>query len=691
MKGLTALFFIACLGFYAPGQDMDDLLEMNLEQLLDINVVTGKSTTNLSDSPAIISVITREEMINLGAENLADLLNLIPGFEVNRAVMFGTHHTVGVRGRLTDFGEDVLILLDGQRMNEVYTGSGLQRLKFMRVADLERVELIRGPGSTLYGSNAFVGIVHIITRSGVDVAEKPEVHLEIGNMNTRRGSVRYGRLGADYHWSLSADFGSDDGDTYGMDRGYLRPPVALPEFQDPVEEAYDLSFRLNAGQLALKIDHFNRRLDGFMPWGFLDNAWESPILDTNQDDARTTRLSATYEWNMGSWQIKPAVRYFEGKIRQLYFLAAPGVPPFSQGTSVAEVGWVGSPNHDTRGTEYELQFNRKAGKHDLVGGVLYGEEELTGVWNRFNFFPFPTGLERVDYGEETHWFDGAESYADPATRTIGAVYLQDTWRAHEKLGVTAGIRYDDYNDFGDSLNPRLGLVYKPKDGWICKMLYGRAFRAPTFNELVVRNNPVQRGNSSLEAQTIQTLELYLYHSFSSRLGASLSAYRNTYQDLIQLVDAQPLPTFFNGEGEEEDTGFEVEMKYKRDRYKYVFLNYAYIKPTDAQGNTRPYIARNKVSLVANYDPFSWLVVSLNGYYRGSRTNPTLDPGHDLDDHWVWGANLRMPELGENMEVALSFKNLSDTQYDSPGFSYVLTPDNVPHRGLQATARLTYTF
>lgn len=692
MKSLT-VFLCLFLSSMALSQDIDELLEMSLDELLNVNVTTAsKSVSRISDSPAIISVVTFEEIRNLGARTLADLLNLTPGFEVNRAVMFGVHETVGVRGRMTDFGEDVLILIDGQRLNEGYTGGGTHQAKFINLDNVERVELIRGPGSTLYGSNAFVGIVNVITQKLAAENKKGSIQLRAGQDGQQHLAFSYGKEGSDFSWLLSGNYQSDDGQTYQPGKGFLRPPIPLPEIQDPIEKAYDLNFRLRAGNLQIDMDHFTRKLDGFMPWGFLDQAWDSEILDTNQDDSRLTRIQAQYDWNVKSnLIITPSIRAFEGQLRQLYFLAAPGVAPFSPGTSLEELGWIGSPNHDTRTTEYEIQFNYTAKKHDIVGGILYANEELTGAWNRFNFFPFPTDLPIIDYGSEIHWFDGAESYADPLVRDISAMYVQDTWKPNDKVGVTFGLRHDDYSDFGSSTNPRLGIIYKPSSKLHFKALYGQAFRAPTFNELYIRNNPVQRGNENLQAQTITTTELFASYSVSKNMVVSMSAYYNQYEDLINLINQSPLPTFENATQTEKDTGLELEVKYKKGRNRYIFASYSWIDPENVSGEQRAYIATQKFSLVANFDIKNKVILNLNGFYRGDRANPTPDPDHDISNTWITNFNIRIPNLFKGGELRLNTHDLFDEGIKSPGFSYVLTPENVPNRGRHISLDMKWTF
>jgi len=113
------------------------------------------------EAPSVITVVTDEEIRNMGARSLTDVLNLIPGFEANRAIMFGVHDTVGVRGRMTDFGEDVLILVDGQRLTR-FTRRGHRPNQIHPVDNVKRIELIRARVGPLR-SNAFVGIVNILT------------------------------------------------------------------------------------------------------------------------------------------------------------------------------------------------------------------------------------------------------------------------------------------------------------------------------------------------------------------------------------------------------------------------------------------------------------------------------------------------------------------------------------------------
>src|SRR5580658_8569285 len=173
-------------------QDVKDLSEVSLEELSNIQVYSAsKHLQSASDAPASVTVVTADEIQKYGYRNLADILRSVPGFYVT----YDRDYTfVGVRGfgRLGDWNSRILVLIDGHRINNNVLGQAMLGNEFLVDVDMiERVEIVRGPSSSLYGAQAFFAIINVITRKPPEL-KRLEVSFAPGNFGTYQGRASYG-------------------------------------------------------------------------------------------------------------------------------------------------------------------------------------------------------------------------------------------------------------------------------------------------------------------------------------------------------------------------------------------------------------------------------------------------------------------------------------------------------------------
>ena len=155
-----------------------DYFSMSLEELLNVKIsVATKTEQNLSLAPSSVTVFDHATIQRMGVENVYDLLNYVPGFQVTRAVDLAGESRINARGVSSEKGH-VLVMINGQRLNETYFGRATLYNRYLVTHNVKRVEVIRGPGSAIYGSNAFLGVVNIITEE-----EKNNVRIQAGEHN----------------------------------------------------------------------------------------------------------------------------------------------------------------------------------------------------------------------------------------------------------------------------------------------------------------------------------------------------------------------------------------------------------------------------------------------------------------------------------------------------------------------------
>lgn len=211
-----------------------------------------------------------------------------------------------------------------------------------------------------------------------------------------------------------------------------------------------------------------------------------------------------------------------------------------------------------------------------------------------------------------------------ATRQIFATYLQDEWQLPAQVNLTAGVRYDHYSDFGDTVNPRAGLVWSFLENADLKLLYGQAFRAPNFQELYNINNPAQLGNPNLKPERIQTYESGLAWRLNRYFAANVNYFYSTIKDQIDLDSLTS--TYANlHKSEIQGVEFGANGAYGADLYWK--LSYAYQNPRDADTNQRlPYVPSQRASGSVNYALSKYVNLHSDVLWTGSRPRPKGIPG-----------------------------------------------------------------
>ena len=227
-RRLTSLIVLLVLGPMVAAEDASRLLNLSLEELGSVKVDTvfaaSKFSEKVTDAPSSVSIVTREQIRQFGYRTLADVVRSVRGFDITYDRNYAY---AGVRGfnRFGDYGSKTLLLIDGHRMNDVvYDSTPVGTEGLLDVDLIERVEFIRGPGSALYGSNAFFGVISVTTRRGADL-QGVELAGSYGSFDARSGRLTFGRkFASGLELMLSGSGFATDGDT-----GLFFPEYDSPE------------------------------------------------------------------------------------------------------------------------------------------------------------------------------------------------------------------------------------------------------------------------------------------------------------------------------------------------------------------------------------------------------------------------------------------------------------------------------
>ncbi len=606
---LAVFFLLFPLLQYASAQEAasDSIDSISLSDLLNIEISTAtKTAMTEQEAPNIVSVITARDIQNMGVKNIEEVLKIVPGFD---AVMDYYNSTqIAVRGIFSSNGRNnkIKLMMDGHSLGSFYSGDAFQYFNTISLEDIQRIEIIRGPGSALYGANAFVGVINIITKDG----EAPsKVSISGGSYSTYKPStqVAYNNVDRKIKLYLSANYYNSDGpkEEITNDLAYnLWGPFAssVPGDTTYDKKGYSIKTKMNYGDLYFN-GFYHKIIEHNCPIGvsgalsdedvvnnayyFAELGYRIPFQDKGSLLIKTYYDLFTLDSAYEGFSEETAV-FFNAA-----YSAMPAViyPPFPAGESIQ-----GGPfcEDSILGTELTLDY-KITDDISLVAGLLYENIEMSNVkysTANSNFTGAPVMINGTLYyplqyfgGDMADELAAAANWAQEEDRQVTAAYVQSVIDLAElfslehkvtSLGFTAGLRYDDYDDVGSSLNPRAGFVFSPTQKLYFKLLYGTAFRAPSFNEMYSKNNPSIQGNDDIDPETLITAELLIGYNFTDKTKATLTYFNSKIDDLVSSsVDTATGIILYDNLGEMESSGIEAEFKYYYEIKKYCYVNSTY--------------------------------------------------------------------------------------------------------------------
>ena len=524
--------------------DLAELMQLKVETV----TIASKFAQRVTDAPASISVITAEEIRRYGYRSLADILRSVRGLYVSYD---RNYQFLGVRGfsRPGDYNTRVLVMVNGQRLNDAVYGQGSIGTDMPVDVDLiERVEVVRGPSSSIYGTNALLGVINVITKTGREV-NGLEAASAIGSYDAAKIRLAYGRdLGDGGSFLLSGTWDESDGDDH----------LYYPEYDDPAS---------NFGVAEDLDDDHAKRL-------FASASWRGLTLQGLYSRREKNVPTGVYGilFNDSRAETVDEYRMLDLKYEQ----------DFSDGLQLMVRGNFSNYLYDgdypylDEATE-ESYLNRDEAESRIWGGEIQVAKTL------FDRHLLTIGGEvRYNDRQDQRNFDvGFEPYLDDQqTSTVWALYLQDEIRLLDNLTVSAGIRYDHYETFGSTINPRFALIYTPTETTSVKLLYGEAFRAPNAYELYYRDGYSINANPDLDPETIASWEVIFDHYLGSHLRYSLAAFRYQIDDLISQEPDPDDPDNFSRFANLESVtsyGFECEIEGKWQGGLQTLASYTYAK------------------------------------------------------------------------------------------------------------------
>jgi len=288
-------------------------------------------------------------------------------------------------------------------------------------------------------------------------------------------------------------------------------------------------------------------------------------------------------------------------------------------------------------------------------------------------------------------------FLTPHNRKVIYAFAQDEWSFVPDWTLTMGLRYDHYSDFGNTVNPRVALVWQTSYNLTSKLLYGRAFRAPSFTEQFSVNNPVARGNPNLNPETINSVELAFDYQASSDINTKLNLFWYRYADIIRLEpDAFQGNTFQNA-GDQDGYGLELEAHWKVSRKLQLQGNYA-LQISEDDGTNRDVGFAPTHQLYGRADWQFWprwnLDVQAN--WVADRKRTPGDGRAQVDNYVTLDMTLRGEDIVDKWGVSASVRNLFDSNalepsQPFPNINSSLIPGDLPLAGRSFYFELRYQF
>ena len=528
--------------------DKEELTKLPLERLLDVSVISAsRKTQNLGDVTSAVFVINQEDIRHSGATTIPDLLRMVPGVQV--ASIDGNSWAISIRGFNGTFANKLLVMIDGRSVYTPLYGGVFWDVQDTLLDDVERIEVIRGSGSTMWGANAVNGVINIITKSAQDTKGKL--------LNGLTGNREHGTIGARYGGEI------DDNTSY-------RLYVKHVERGDTVATTGSADDSLRVTRGGFRIDnttdnHLNLTIQGEMYGGTVGNSATIPTFSPpfSETIAKSTdliggHLLSRIDWLQSASSLSSLQLYYDRTGRKRAYI-----------------------NEDRDTIDIDLQHNHSfANSHELTLGIGYRflHDQTTSYKFAFNLTP-----------------------ASRSDNLVNLFFQDEITLLPETLHFTIGSKFE-HNDYtGWELQPSARLSWVPHAGYSVWAAVTRSIRTPSRSEedariytTVIPAIPpatlpsviILQGNHELKSETLLAYELGARADLSENVSLDISSYYNIYQEIISPKPGTPfveggtqltIPSYFTNANDYDSCGVEIALQWQPNDWWKLRGGYSYIR------------------------------------------------------------------------------------------------------------------
>lgn len=685
---------------------LDDVFDVfdGLLQRKTVQVASGIKQ-DAAMAPAVTTILTAQDLEATGARTLTEALEAVPGLHVARNFFFNRPVFI-MRGIYSEFNPQVLIMINNLPLKDVHSGNPTVRGLNIPVYKIQRVEIMRGPGSAVHGADALAGIINIITKTHQDI-DGSEVGMRVGGFGETDAWALHSGRWAGNDFALMLRYGTEDG----------HEEIILEDHQTFHDRNFGTHVSHAPGPMELQRDNLDVRVD---------------VSRRTQDEATwRLQLSNQYVFNAGAGagpgqaidrsgngatRITDAVLSWQQPTLTEYWSAQAQLAYTNRSWTYSDIE-VYPPG--AFGGRFPAGFKAEAANYEDDIRL-----DLSGVYQGFAQHKLRLGsgyllIDQYKVTQSINWqtpdrmvdiSDTPAIYQPEEMRESFYFFVQDAWRFRDNWELTFGARYDNYSDFGSTVNWRGALVWQVRPDFTAKLLYGEAFRAPSFQELYNFNTPIANGNPDLDAETIKTLEWAFDYRLHDKLHLGLNLYRFIWFDAIEFLSVD---TAQGAEGTSatriaqnfaEDIkayGAEFELRWKTSSRSSLLFNYAWQR-------VEQQIIGQDVQDWGNYPQHDayirgdWMLrpnwyLNMQANWIGHRHRAAGDPRDDLDTYATIDSTLRYKNIrGGRWNLAFGIKNILDeVGYEpSPGpdlDGVVRLPYDIPLAGRSWFFEARYRF
>lgn len=515
---VLGVLFSLGLGTTAAGTEKS-LYDLSLEELMQISVsIATLDERPMADAPGVISVITREDIVRWNPRDITDLLNLVPGFNISIEGLNAPLIQLRGTGNRQD---TALIMIDGHRLNSELFGGITYVIRDIPVEMIEKIEIIRGPGSAIYGSNAFESVINIVTVPDSFAGEKSSIFARYGSHQSGHGGISLKKDLAGFRLVASAAGEQSEGPSYNYtDRGAKSGEI------DYEQEIGNLYLNVNKGPLTV-LGFYNRENVG--PYIGI-----SQYLNERTDRTYDTMaFEAKYQTDISDFGNVTAKVYYNRFDYDCLWEVLPSdrVPPkgFLQDATVT----------DSRlGAEIVYRHTFFENHQVTIGGNLDRLRLFSSSLKQSVSDVYLMEMERIPGG----WIEEDKNHCF-------ALFFQDSFDFLSDWRIILGARFDRYTKYGNAFSPRVGIVRSLGKWGKIKLLYGQAFRAPSYYESNTNAYGGLIPNNDIDPETLSTWEAEYSYTRKSFSG-SINVYYTAIEDLISTIQTP--------EGNSKDNKYDLD-------------------------------------------------------------------------------------------------------------------------------------
>jgi len=666
---------------------VEDASEFSLAELLNIEVVTGtKSARKISEAPVIIGVYTGKEISSFGVDNLYELLSSLPGIEVMET--YYGYTVIQFRGILqAHYNNKSSLLLNGQPLYDQMVSS--YYLEQIPVSSIQRIEIVRGSGGVLYGTNAYAGVINIITKKGIDI-DGALASIKMGRFNTKALRFVMGKEINGLDIFFAGEFNQSDGykKTVTWDEDDVNPPDSLygnssgsrimgyyPDDPNAYENDYTNFFTsLKYKDFTLNAIYFENEKDKF---GIIPT-----LTSTGERKLQGYGMNLKYNHSLKEGKADFSAIVWYDRIQKNERVNA--YPPVLR-----------APNHKD---EQEYSGHKSGAQVEINAALTSKLTLLSGIGmeiskaDPYYFFLTETLSERIQD-------EPANAIPEAQTTNDFWAFFQTEYKAGNHMSFLAGGRYNKNKQAGGVFIPSLGMVYSVNQNLSFKLLYAGGFRNPSFFEKYVRTVNILAGVESLEPEKINSFDLGMDLSLSN-FNFRLNAFYAKTDKLIgrrglTLSDTAALnletgygsgpmewkqgAVYANG-GSDDYYGLELSVQGNPVNQLNFRGNLSYKKGKDNQGNELLYFSPWLANVGVIYRPTKRISVSavikyvgkIKGHYASLypwNQWPNAAAGgtdYSIDGYMLFNAGITF-RLCPGIVLSLIGKNLFNKEYVYPEY------------------------